>query len=182
MYGRQGRIRAGAPHSRRSRTDVRGTAGGTGGLRIRGRQRSAGHRDVRARLGPGERPGRDQHVPIALGLAERGVDRQAMLSDEMREDGLAVADDLAIVVDVGELTARSMRGVDDVLVTERNASEPQERIHLEAVAVVVGHAEQPGVRVERQHRVVLVRACVGTSASRDPSSRSKTLSESRDRR
>ena len=97
---------------------------------------------------------RDQQVPIALRLGELGVDRQAMLADEMGEDGLAVADDLAVVDDVGELAARGMRGVDDVLVTEGNAAESQEGVDLQTVAVVVGDAEEPGVRVERQHRLL----------------------------
>src|SRR5262245_39168494 len=95
---------------------------------------------------------RDQQVLIALRLGELGVERQAMLADEMGEDGFAVADDLPVVDDVGKLAARGMRGVDDVLVTKGNSGEPEEGVDLQAVTIVVGDAEEPGVRVQRQHR------------------------------
>ena len=77
-------------------------------------------------------------------LGERGVERQAMLADEMGEDGFAVADDLAVLDDVGKLAARGMRGVDDVLVTKGDSGEPKEGVDLQAVAIVVGDAKSLG--------------------------------------
>jgi hypothetical protein len=71
----------------------------------------------------------------------------------MGDDGLAVADRLAVVDDVGELAAWRLRGVEDVLVSERDAGQPQEGEHLQPVAVVVGDAEQRGIRIEGYHRI-----------------------------
>jgi hypothetical protein len=79
------------------------------------------------------------------------VDRQAILAGEMLDDGVAVADRLAVVDDVGKLTARCGRGIEDVLVRERQAGQLEKCEHLEAVAVVVGDAEQPGIGIEGDH-------------------------------
>jgi dihydroxyacetone kinase len=87
----------------------------------------------------------------------RLVDRQPVLSDEVGDDGIAVADGLAVVDDVGQLAARRRRGVKDVLVPEGNAGEAQEREHLEAIAVVVRDAEQLGIGVEGEHDIATAR-------------------------
>ena len=54
---------------------------------------------------------------------ERRVDGQAIFVFEVGDDGLAVADRLTIVNDIGKLPARRRRGVEDVLVNERHARE-----------------------------------------------------------
>ena len=81
------------------------------------------------------------------------IDRQPVLGDEVGDDGVAVADRLAVVDDVGQLTARRRRSVENVLVPEWDAAEPQEREHLQAVAVVIGDAEQLGIGIEGEHDI-----------------------------
>src|SRR5262249_1456390 len=71
----------------------------------------------------------------------------------MGDDGLAVADRLAVVDDVGELAAWRLRGVEDVVVPARDAGQPQEGEQLQAVAVVVSDAKQRGIRIEGYHRI-----------------------------
>ena len=68
----------------------------------------------------------------------------AIFADEMDEDGLAVADRLAVIDDVGQLPARRLRRIENMLMHERHAGEPQEGEDLQPVAVVVGDAEQCG--------------------------------------
>ena len=80
-------------------------------------------------------------VGIALCGGEPVVDRQPILGDEAGDDGIAVADRLAVVDEVGKLPAWRCRRVENVLVLERHAGESQEREHLEAIAVVVRIAE-----------------------------------------
>ena len=77
--------------------------------------------------------------------------RQAVFSGEIVEDGPAVADGVVAVDDVGQLPARRLRGVEDVLVGERHAGELEEGIDLQAIAVVVGDAEQRRIGIEREH-------------------------------
>ncbi len=91
---------------------------------------------------------------VAFALPERGIDAERVFADQVGDDGFAVADRLAVVDDVGKLAARRRRGVEDVLVHERQADEPQEGEHLQAVAVVIGNAEQRGIGVERDHGVL----------------------------
>ena len=91
-------------------------------------------------------------VGITLRAGQPGVDRQPVLGGDVSDDGIAVADRLARVDDVGQLAARRRRRVENMLVQEWHAGELEEREHLEAVAVVVGDAEQRGVGVKRQHR------------------------------
>ena len=43
----------------------------------------------------------DQMVGIALGAGQRLVDRQPVLSDEVGDDGVTVADRLSVIDDVG---------------------------------------------------------------------------------
>jgi len=56
-----------------------------------------------------------------------------------------------VVDDVGQLCAGRLGRVEQVLVPERNAREPQEGEHFQAVAVVVRDAEQHRVGVEGEH-------------------------------
>src|SRR5262249_2391418 len=79
------------------------------------------------------------------------VDRQPVLGDQMGDDGITVGDRLSLVDDIGQLAARRRRGIENVLVPERDAGKPQEREHLQAITVVVGDAEQLGVGVEGEH-------------------------------
>ena len=94
---------------------------------------------------------RDQQVLDALRRRQRRIDGQVVFLADVAEDGLAVADRVAAVDDVGKLAARRFRGVEDMLVGERYARKLEEREYLQAVAVVVGDAEQRGVGVKRQH-------------------------------
>ena len=96
------------------------------------------------------------------------IDRQPVLGDEVGDDGVAVANRLAVVDDIGQLTARRRRGVEDVLMPKRQAGEPQEREHLQAVAVVVRDAEQLGVRVEGEHDIATARGREHSRGSNDP--------------
>lgn len=62
----------------------------------------------------------------------------------MGDDGLAVTDRLPLVEDVGELTARRGRGVENVFASERYLAQTQKSEDLQAVRIVVGDAEQLG--------------------------------------
>ena len=94
---------------------------------------------------------RDQQVFGALRGRQRRIDGQSVFLADILKDGLAVADRVAAVDDIGKLAARRFRGVEDMLVLERHACKLQECEYLQAVAVVVGDAEQRGVGVKRQH-------------------------------
>src|SRR5580692_4844065 len=74
-----------------------------------------------------------------------------MLADQMRDDGFTVADDLTVIDNVRKLATRRFRSVEDVLMLERHAGEPHEGKHFQPVAVVVGDAEQFGIRIKRNH-------------------------------
>jgi hypothetical protein len=106
---------------------------------------------------------------VALTYTQSGIDGERVFADEMGDDGLALADRLAIVEDVGKLAAWRRRRI-DALVRKRHAArilrqrggrltepimhrrdQPQERKHFQAVAVVVGNAEQRGIRIEDDH-------------------------------
>jgi hypothetical protein len=99
----------------------------------------------------------DQMVGIALGAGQPLIDRQPIFANEVGDDGVTVADRLAVVDDVGQLAARRRRGVENVLVPERDAGEPQESEHLQAIAVVVRDAEQLGIGIEGEHGVSTAR-------------------------
>src|SRR5215204_6980818 len=75
----------------------------------------------------------------------------------MGDDGVAIADNLAVVVDVGKLSARCVRCVEDVLMRERNLGELEEGVDLKPVAVVIGHAAERGPGIKREHRIVRMR-------------------------
>ena len=69
----------------------------------------------------------------------------------MRDDRFAVAERFATVDDVGQLPARRRRSIENVLMPEWHAGEPHERENLQAIAVIVGDAEQLRVGIERDH-------------------------------
>jgi len=77
----------------------------------------------------------------------------------MSDDGVAVADRLALVDDMGKLTPRRTGCIEKMLMNEGKTDEFQKGKNLQAVAVVVGHAKQARIRVERDH------ACETISAS-----------------
>src|SRR5438477_613570 len=89
-------------------------------------------------------------------LLERRVDVVEIdVGDEAVDAGVdaawSVADGVTAVDDVGKLAARRFRGVEYMLVGERHARKLEEGKDLEAVAVIVGNAEQRGVGVQREH-------------------------------
>src|SRR5262245_35708062 len=96
----------------------------------------------------------NQMARVALRWGQPGIDRQAVLGDEMGDDGIAVADRLAVVDDVGQLPAWRCRRIENVLVLERHAVKPQESEYLEAIAVVVGNTEKLGIGIEGNHRIL----------------------------
>lgn len=69
----------------------------------------------------------------------------------MGDDRVAVADRLAVINHIGQLSARRLRGIEDVLMNEGYLGQLQKRIDLEAVAVVVGDSEKLRVGEERDH-------------------------------
>jgi len=99
----------------------------------------------------------EEMVDIAFRAGQFRVDRQPVLRDEMGDDGITVANRLSPIDDVGQLAARRRRGVENVLVPERDAGKPQEREHLQAITVVVRNAEEFGVGVEGEHDIVTAR-------------------------
>src|SRR5262245_23153859 len=71
-----------------------------------------------------------EEVLALLGWRARGLHGDAILPGEKGEDGLAVADGLAVIDDVGQLPARRLRCIEDVLMRERHPGELQERVDL----------------------------------------------------
>ena len=96
---------------------------------------------------------RDHEIGVTLRGGQPVVDGEVVFAREVRDDRVAVADRLAVVDDIGKLAARRGRSVEDVLVREGNASQSEEREHLEAVAVVVGDAEQVRIGIKCDHGV-----------------------------
>ena len=94
---------------------------------------------------------RDEKIEVALSRAQRGVDRQSIFADQMGDDGVAVADGLALVDDIGKLTARRPGCIEQMLMNEGKTDESQKRKNLQAVAVVIGDTEQGRIGVERDH-------------------------------
>ena len=70
----------------------------------------------------------------------------------MGDDALAVADGLAVIDDIGQLPARRGGGVEHMLMRERQPCELQKREHFQAIAIVVGDAEQLWVGIQGEHR------------------------------
>ena len=93
----------------------------------------------------------DEQALVALPRLDRRIDGQPVLADKVRDDGLAVADGLAVVDQVGQLPARRLRRVENVLMRERHMGELEEGENLQPVAVIVGDAEQGRIGVERDH-------------------------------
>jgi hypothetical protein len=60
----------------------------------------------------------------------------------MGDDGLAVADDFPLVDDEGKLPSWGLRRVEKMFMDKRQPDEPKESENLEAIAIVVGHAEK----------------------------------------
>src|SRR5262249_17336094 len=88
-------------------------------------------------------------------------------------DRVAVANGLVVVDDVGELAARRLARIEDMLVPERHFGELQERKDLQAVRVVVREAEQFWIGIEGEHArqvVVQIRRRRPAGRSRAPSS------------
>jgi hypothetical protein len=75
----------------------------------------------------------------------------------MGNDGLAVAERIAVIDDVGKLPTRRRRCVENVFMHERQANESHESKDLQPVAVVVGYAEKSRVRVKRDHERKILR-------------------------
>src|SRR5271154_454437 len=75
----------------------------------------------------------------------------------MGNDGLAVAERIAVIDDVGKLPTRRRRCVENVFMHERQANESHESKDLQPVAVVVGYTEKSRVRVKRDHEPKILR-------------------------
>ncbi len=58
---------------------------------------------------------------VALRGGQRGIDRQTVFAGQMRDDRATVADGLAVVDDVGKLPARRARGIEYMMMRERQA-------------------------------------------------------------
>lgn len=63
---------------------------------------------------------------IALRIRQARIDGEPIARDEMRDDGVAVAYLLVVIEKIGQLPARRLRGVDNVLVPEWQATEFEE--------------------------------------------------------
>ena len=70
-----------------------------------------------------------------------GIDRESIFLRDIGKDRLAVADYVVAIDDIGQLTARRLRGVKNMFVTERHAGELEECKYLQTIAVIVGDAE-----------------------------------------
>ena len=94
----------------------------------------------------------DEMRAIVLRSSQPGIDGQAVAADEVRDDRVAVPERFAIIDDVRQLLSRCMRCVKGMPMNERHAGQLEERKHLEAVAVIVGDPEEPGIGVKGQQR------------------------------
>jgi len=83
---------------------------------------------------------------------------------DISKDGLTVADRIVAIDDIGQLTAWRLRGVKNMLVAERHARQLEECKYLQAIAVIVGDAEQRGVGVKREHGELPLESNFGTSS------------------
>jgi hypothetical protein len=90
-------------------------------------------------------------IEVKLTISQAVVDGKTIFADEMSDNGVAVADRLARVDDIRELTAWCGRGVEDMVVAKLLVSEPQECKNLQAEGVVVGDAKQRRIRIEGEH-------------------------------
>jgi hypothetical protein len=94
---------------------------------------------------------RDEEIGRALRRRQRRVQRHAIFFGDIDQDGLAVADAVMAVDDIGQLSARRLRCVENVFVPERHAGELQKSEYLQSVAIVVGDAEQRRIGIECEH-------------------------------
>src|SRR5947209_3140359 len=94
-------------------------------------------------------------VDVSLRGGQAVIDRESILLDEMRHDRIAVAYRLAVIDDVGELPARRVLRVEDVLVLEGEAAQPQEREDLQPERTVVGDAIELGIGDQSYHQPLL---------------------------
>jgi hypothetical protein len=111
---------------------------------------------------------------LAMHITPRGdeIGKRPEIGEPARHRGIGmVAADALVVIALGierlrlgqaffrqarmlaqqRVTARRLRGVENMLLPERHARQLEECKYLQAVAVVVGDAEQRGVGVKREH-------------------------------
>jgi hypothetical protein len=85
----------------------------------------------------------------------------------MGDDALAIADRLAIVDDIRKLAARCRGRIKYVFMQERQVHHPQESKDLQAIPVVVGHAEEGWIRVKSDHARPVVAPFIVRERKRD---------------
>src|SRR6516165_5833484 len=110
-----------------------------------------------------EHPG-DQKIHSSLRRRQRCIDHEPVFSRDIGKDRLTVADYIVAIDDIGQLTAWCLRGVKNMLMAERHARQLEECKYLQAIAVIVGDAEQRGVRVKREHGELPLESNFGTSS------------------
>jgi hypothetical protein len=90
-------------------------------------------------------------IGIALLGRQRIVDRQAIFSDEMRDDRIAVADILVAIEDVGQLATRRRFRIKDMLMAKGQVAQLQEGENLQHIRIVIGNAVEFRVGIEGDH-------------------------------
>ena len=88
---------------------------------------------------------------VTLRAGQTIINGKVIFANKTRNDGVAVADRLSIVNDVGKLPAGRGRGIEDVLMGEWHAGQFEEGVHFEAVAVVIGDTKKLRVGVQSKH-------------------------------
>src|SRR3954469_7817417 len=79
-----------------------------------------------------ERPP-DKQVRVALACGQAVIKGQAIAPDQVGDDEVAVPDWLSVIHKIGQLSTRSIRCVEDVLVPKGEATQLQKSKDLEAV-------------------------------------------------
>src|ERR1700722_4118829 len=94
---------------------------------------------------------RGEEIDRALRRRQRHIQRHAILFGDIGKDGLAVADPVMVVDDIGQLSARRLRRIENVFMPERHPGELQKSEYFQTVAIVVGDAVQRRIGIKREH-------------------------------
>src|SRR5262252_4784058 len=104
----------------------------------------------------------DQKVRSSLCRRQRCIDRELVFLRDIGKNGLTVADYILAIDDIGQLTARCFCGIKNMLVAELHSCQLEKCIYLQAVAIIVGDAEQRGIGVKREHDDLPLKSNYGT--------------------